>query len=54
MHVLSDLSITNLQLLFLGDNELTSLPPEIVEQGKQAILAYLHEQLESSQASKAA
>jgi hypothetical protein len=35
-------------VLSLGNNPLESPPPEIVEQGTEAILAYLREQLESA------
>ncbi|MDY7075984.1 MAG: COR domain-containing protein [Chloroflexota bacterium] len=40
--------LTNLQKLDVSGNPLISPPPAIVEQGKQAILAYLREQLEAS------
>ena len=40
--------LTNLMSLRLDGNPLTSPPPEIVEQGTQAVLAYLREQLEAS------
>ena len=40
--------LTNLTELRLDGNPLTSPPPEIVEQGTQAVLAYLWEQLEAS------
>lgn len=40
--------LTNLLELSLGDNPLTSPPPEIIEQGTEAILAYLRERLEES------
>ena len=38
-------NLTHLTALYLGRNPLTSPPPEIVEQGAQAVLAYLREQL---------
>ncbi|MDZ8109997.1 MAG: COR domain-containing protein [Nostoc sp. DedQUE12a] len=41
--------LSSLTLLYLDNNPLTSPPPEIVEQGTQAILAYLQERLEGSQ-----
>ena len=37
-------SLTNLQYLYLDGNPLTSPPPAIVEQGLDAIRAYLREQ----------
>lgn len=40
--------LTKLELLSLEGNPLTSPPPEIVEQGTQAVLAYLRERLEAS------
>ena len=45
----SELSqLTNLEELVLDGNPLTSPPPEIVEQGTQAVLAYLQELAEGS------
>ena len=41
--------LTNLTTLYLHDNPLTFPPPEIVEQGTAAILAYLQEQQDASQ-----
>ncbi|WP_413199540.1 COR domain-containing protein [Nostoc piscinale] len=41
--------LANLTMLYLGNNPITSPPPEIIEQGTQAILAYLQEKLEDSQ-----
>ena len=41
--------LTVLENLHLNVNPLTSPPPEIVDQGTEAILAYLREQLEESQ-----
>ncbi|MFB8792263.1 MAG: COR domain-containing protein [Potamolinea sp.] len=41
--------LTNLTWLSLDHNPLTSPPPEIVQQGTQAILAYLRQQMEGSQ-----
>jgi internalin A len=35
-----------LQRLWLDDNPLESPPPEVVEQGTEAVLAYLRQQLE--------
>ncbi len=40
--------LTNLQELWLSNNPLESPPPEIVEQGIEAILAYLRDRLESA------
>ena len=41
--------LQNLTELNIEDNPLVSPPPEIVDQGTEAILAYLREQLEESQ-----
>ncbi|MCC5602200.1 leucine-rich repeat domain-containing protein [Nostoc favosum] len=42
--------LSNLTELFLDNNpQLRSLPPEIVEQGRQAILTYLRARLEGKQ-----
>ncbi len=38
-------NLTQVRELFLRDNPLTSPPPSIVEQGTEAVLAYLREQL---------
>ena len=41
--------LVNLKTLNLSDNPLTSPPPEILEQGTEAVLAYLREQLRAKQ-----